>query len=126
MRGLASAARNAAFSFVTTSRGVPPGAITMYHPPSPALGYPACAVVGTSGKAGSRTFPCTESAFNLPALICGNATGAGTITSCTRPPIRSDIASGVPLYGTWTRFVPLSRLKTSICRCPMLPTPPVP
>ena len=45
------------------------------------------------------------------------------IVSCTSPATTASSAGPPPLYGTWTKFVPVSSLKSSTPRWTTLPVP---
>ena len=70
-----------------------------------------------------RALP-TASARSLPLFTCGRTPGPVSNIIDTCPAMRSVIAGGPPLYGTWTRSMPAADLNISIVRWFVRPLPP--
>ena len=110
-------------SRATTSLGVAAGATTPYQISTSAPSTPASRMVCTSGRLGMRCLPVVASRRTLPALASGTTGGTPVNTMLNCPPMRSVMASALPLYGTCTMSVLVISLKSSPVRCGLLPTP---
>ena len=66
-----SAARKALLSVSTVPLGVRAGTKMPNHSANVSAGYPASAMVGTSGSNGLRWAPVNASARSVPARTCG-------------------------------------------------------
>src|SRR5215213_4500674 len=78
---------------------------------------------GRSGAKNARSDVDTPRARSLPDWTCGHELVAASIAASTCPPIRSVTIGAEPLYGTWTIFVPVFCMKSSIAMCNDEPDP---
>ena len=70
-----------------------------------------------------RVFDEMAMALTMPPLIEPIAAGMVENIASTRPPARSPMAGGAPLYGTWVQVRPVIERKSSPARCVKLPLP---
>lgn len=103
--------------------GVFAGAITPAHATTSKPGRPASETVGNSGKATERLRLVTANPRSLPAFTCGSIDATLLNIRCTRPAVRSVIASWTALNGTCTICVPVMSLNSSPPRWNVLPLP---
>src|SRR5258706_9997926 len=102
--------------------GVRAGATNPYQPVTSKPG--TCSfIAGTSGSVAWRRGLVTASARTFPERTYGSADEAVANMNCTRPAIRSVMASAAPRYGTWTVFTPASTLSISPDKCTEVPLP---
>src|SRR6185295_16511206 len=112
-----------AFSFCSTSRGVPAVVKSPYHPYASKPGRPDSATVGTSGICGERFAPDTASILIRP-LWTNCAKGPSALkVKCTSPETSSGAACWMPLYGTCDISRPAAVVNSTAARCVPLPTP---
>src|SRR6266699_2639308 len=111
------------WSSAMISLGVRAGTITANHASPSMSGYPASAIVGTSGSACNRVLLATASARSLPSLTCGT-TGGGVVKAIgVWPATVEPIAKPALLKGICTRSRPSDRRNNSPTRCPGVPVP---
>src|SRR4051794_11710042 len=105
------------------SFGVPAGTMNANHPSPSISGYPASAIVGTSGSAGDRLGLVTAKPRSLPSFIWGTAGGSDVNAIGVCPPSVEAAAGPALLNGTGTRSRPSGRRKFSPMRCGGVATP---
>src|SRR5262249_3718950 len=105
----------------TMVAGVPAGATTPVNVSATKSGMPPSIIVGKSGASALRAALATPSARIFPVRTSGSRPATSPNRMCTSPATMPATASGEPLYGTWTKSVPVCNLNSSAARCVRLP-----
>src|SRR5262249_58205833 len=98
----------------TIGGGVPAGTKKPLQSCVSTSGYPASAMLGTSGNSGERSGPVTASARVLPPLTRGIAGGPSEIVKRLCPDTTLRFDSLLLLYGMATAGIPLLSLNSSV------------
>ena len=102
-------------SSAITSGGVAPGATSICHDADSKPGT-VSATVGMSGAAGLRLAVVTATPRTIPCWIIGRVDVVSPNSTWMWPAIRSFIAGGVALYGTWVIWMPARLCSSSVLR----------